>query len=32
VSTVRATATKVEDVRFVLFNDEVYAAFERAMG
>jgi O-acetyl-ADP-ribose deacetylase (regulator of RNase III) len=32
VSTVRATATKVEDVRFVLFNDEVYAAFESAMG
>jgi O-acetyl-ADP-ribose deacetylase (regulator of RNase III) len=32
VSTVRTTATKVGDVRFVLFNDEVYAAFERAMG
>lgn len=32
VSTVRATATKVEVVRFVLFNDEVYAAFEHAMG
>jgi O-acetyl-ADP-ribose deacetylase (regulator of RNase III) len=32
VSTVRATATEVADVRFVLFNDEVYAAFERAMG
>ncbi|MEU5875190.1 O-acetyl-ADP-ribose deacetylase [Glycomyces sp. NPDC047369] len=32
VATVRETATRVEDVRFVLFNDEVYAAFERAIG
>jgi O-acetyl-ADP-ribose deacetylase (regulator of RNase III) len=32
VDTVRETATQVDDIRFVLFNDEVYAAFERAMG
>ncbi|PRY56569.1 MULTISPECIES: O-acetyl-ADP-ribose deacetylase [Glycomyces] len=32
VATVRETDTRVDDVRFVLFNDEVYAAFERAMG
>jgi O-acetyl-ADP-ribose deacetylase (regulator of RNase III) len=32
VSTVRGTATNVADIRFVLFNDEVYAAFEHAMG
>ncbi|THV25937.1 O-acetyl-ADP-ribose deacetylase [Glycomyces paridis] len=32
VSTVRETATDIADVRFVLFNDEVYAAFEQAMG
>jgi O-acetyl-ADP-ribose deacetylase (regulator of RNase III) len=32
VDAVRAAATEVDDLRFVLFNDEVYAAFERAMG
>ncbi|WP_112138748.1 O-acetyl-ADP-ribose deacetylase [Glycomyces dulcitolivorans] len=32
VDTVRAAATEVDDLRFVLLNDEVYAAFERAMG
>jgi O-acetyl-ADP-ribose deacetylase (regulator of RNase III) len=32
VNTVRETETTVEDIRFVLFNDEMYAAFERAMG
>ncbi|MFB9662465.1 O-acetyl-ADP-ribose deacetylase [Glycomyces mayteni] len=32
VATVRETPTEVDDVRFVLFNDEVYAAFERALG
>ncbi|WP_091027936.1 O-acetyl-ADP-ribose deacetylase [Glycomyces harbinensis] len=32
VRTVRATATAVGDIRFVLFNDEVLAAFERAAG
>jgi O-acetyl-ADP-ribose deacetylase (regulator of RNase III) len=32
VATVRETATNVADIRFVLFNDEVYAAFARAMG
>ncbi|GAA3015826.1 O-acetyl-ADP-ribose deacetylase [Streptosporangium longisporum] len=32
VETVRATATKVTDVRFVLFNEEAYTAFERALG
>jgi len=32
VNTVRKTETAVGDVRFVLFNDEVYAAFERALG
>jgi O-acetyl-ADP-ribose deacetylase (regulator of RNase III) len=32
VATVRETATDVADIRFVLFNDEVYAAFARAMG
>lgn len=32
VETVRETGTRVDDVRFVLFNDEVYAAFERATG
>jgi O-acetyl-ADP-ribose deacetylase (regulator of RNase III) len=32
VATLRETATDVADIRFVLFNDEVYAAFARAMG
>jgi O-acetyl-ADP-ribose deacetylase (regulator of RNase III) len=32
VGTVRATPTKVAEVRFVLFTDEVYAAFEHALG
>ncbi|MQM27989.1 O-acetyl-ADP-ribose deacetylase [Glycomyces albidus] len=32
VDTVRASGTEVDDIRFVLFNDEVYAAFEREMG
>ncbi|RRR98594.1 O-acetyl-ADP-ribose deacetylase [Glycomyces terrestris] len=32
VDAVRAHGTEVDDVRFVLFNDEVYAAFERAAG
>jgi O-acetyl-ADP-ribose deacetylase (regulator of RNase III) len=32
VAAVRQTATTVADIRFVLFNDEVYAAFARAMG
>ena len=32
VATVRETATDVADIRFVLFNDEVYAAFARAIG
>ncbi|MGC5011366.1 O-acetyl-ADP-ribose deacetylase [Streptosporangium sp. DT93] len=32
VGTVRATETKVTDVRFVLFNEEAYTAFERALG
>ncbi|SDK80248.1 O-acetyl-ADP-ribose deacetylase (regulator of RNase III), contains Macro domain [Glycomyces sambucus] len=32
LDTVRATATEVDDVRFVLFTDEVYAAFDRARG
>ncbi|MEU6250784.1 O-acetyl-ADP-ribose deacetylase [Glycomyces sp. NPDC047010] len=32
VATVRETATEVADIRFVLFNDEVYTAFERALG
>ncbi|MFI6513073.1 O-acetyl-ADP-ribose deacetylase [Streptosporangium sp. NPDC050855] len=31
VETVRATPTKVTDVRFVLFNEEAYTAFERAL-
>jgi O-acetyl-ADP-ribose deacetylase (regulator of RNase III) len=31
VSTVRATTTRVEQVRFVLFNEPAYAAFERAL-
>jgi O-acetyl-ADP-ribose deacetylase (regulator of RNase III) len=30
VATVRETATSVEDIRFVLFNDDVLAAFQRA--
>jgi O-acetyl-ADP-ribose deacetylase (regulator of RNase III) len=32
VSTVRATPTDVEEVRFVLFNDDVLAEFRRAAG
>ncbi|MCC3763126.1 O-acetyl-ADP-ribose deacetylase [Glycomyces sp. TRM65418] len=32
VAAVRETATTVDDIRFVLFTDEVYAAFERAIG
>lgn len=32
VSTVRATATRVEDIRFVLFNDDVWREFQRAAG
>ncbi|GAA1687607.1 O-acetyl-ADP-ribose deacetylase [Glycomyces endophyticus] len=32
VDAVRASATDVDDLRFVLFNDEVYAAFARALG
>ncbi len=32
VDTVRQTRTEVDDIRFVLFNDEMYAAFERALG
>lgn len=31
VDTVRATPTRVEEVRFVLFNEDTYAAFERAL-
>lgn len=31
VSTVRSTTTRVEDVRFVLFSDAAYAAFDRAL-
>lgn len=31
VETVRGTATRVEDVRFVLFTPDVYAAFARAV-
>lgn len=31
VTTVARTPTRVEDIRFVLFTDEVYEAFERAM-
>jgi len=31
VGTVRTTPTKVAEVRFVLFTDEVYAAFENAL-
>jgi hypothetical protein len=29
---VRAAQTKVSDVRFVLFTEDAYAAFERAVG
>ena len=32
VATVRATPTNVEEVRFVLFNDDVLAEFQRAAG
>jgi O-acetyl-ADP-ribose deacetylase (regulator of RNase III) len=32
VSTVRATATNVTEVRFVLFNEDVFAEFRRAAG
>ena len=32
VGTVRSTATKVTDARFVLFTSDAYAAFERAVG
>ncbi|MWA01979.1 O-acetyl-ADP-ribose deacetylase [Actinomadura sp. LD22] len=32
VGTVRAAQTKVPDVRFVLFTEDAYAAFERAVG
>jgi O-acetyl-ADP-ribose deacetylase len=32
VSTVTATPNKVEDVRFVLFSEDVFAAFDRALG
>ncbi|MEU9016525.1 O-acetyl-ADP-ribose deacetylase [Actinomadura sp. NPDC048394] len=32
VGTVRAAQTKVSDVRFVLFTEDAYAAFERAVG
>ncbi|KAB2387818.1 O-acetyl-ADP-ribose deacetylase [Actinomadura montaniterrae] len=32
VGTVRAAQTKVQDVRFVLFTEDAYAAFERAVG
>ena len=32
VGTVRDTATQVEEIRFVLFNDEALAEFERALG
>ena len=31
VSTVRATATNVEEARFVLFSDDAYAEFSRAL-
>lgn len=31
VGTVRETATNVEDIRFVLFSEDVLAAFQRAM-
>ncbi|WP_344270547.1 O-acetyl-ADP-ribose deacetylase [Actinomadura napierensis] len=32
VGTVRAAQTKVADARFVLFDEDAYAAFERAVG
>src|SRR3954470_20563224 len=32
VETVRATETSVRESRFVLFSDDAYAAFERALG
>jgi O-acetyl-ADP-ribose deacetylase len=32
VGTVRSTATTVEEVRFVLFTPDAYAAFEKALG
>jgi O-acetyl-ADP-ribose deacetylase (regulator of RNase III) len=32
VEAVRATATSVEEVRFVLFDDRAYAAFARQIG
>ena len=31
VGTVRSTPTNVNDVRFVLFTDEAYEAYERAL-
>ncbi|HEX2145032.1 MAG TPA: macro domain-containing protein, partial [Glycomyces sp.] len=32
VATVRQTATAIEDIRFVLFDEDVLAAFQRALG
>lgn len=32
IETVRATDTRVEDARFVLFSDDAYAEFSRALG
>jgi O-acetyl-ADP-ribose deacetylase (regulator of RNase III) len=32
ISTVRATATAVDEVRFVLLNEDVFAEFRRAAG